>query len=74
MLGERFQIFAEQEGPDGGDEGNKTHLMEWPRDVDWEMVEEIEPRLRKTVGDEMAALGLPVPTLCKELYFAISEF
>jgi hypothetical protein len=73
-----MELLAEQyliESEDIMDDGNKTHLMEWPSDVDGHLVREIKPKLRMFLKEESnMTVGFRVPKLAQKLFYANTNF
>jgi len=71
MLAEQYLINSQSSESIDSESGNKTHLMQWPSKVDANLIEEIKPKLLKSLQDEMKmAADFKAPKLAEGLFFA----
>jgi len=77
VLAEQYLILSQSfesiDSESESESGNKTHLMKWPSSVDSDLVEEIKPKLYKSLQDEMRTVAdFKAPKLAEGLFFANS--
>jgi hypothetical protein len=71
MLAEQYLVQSQSSESSDSESGNKTHLMQWPSEVDADWVEEIKPTLLRSLQEEMRmSASFKAPKLVEGLFFA----